>query len=78
MYEQFMSDFTYRDSTSRQVQLFLNFVNFRATSLLHLLYFSTYCGIKTLFLILNIYYEHTMINKNALSSVESRLLGDEF
>ena len=41
MYEQFMGDFTYRDSGSRQVQLFLSFVNFRVTILLHLLYFST-------------------------------------
>ena len=46
MYEQFMGDFTYRDSASRQVQLFISFVNFRATSLLRLLYFSTYSGIK--------------------------------
>ena len=35
MYEQFMSDFTYRDSASRQVQLFISFVNFRATSLVY-------------------------------------------
>ena len=61
MYEQFMGDFTYRDSGSRQVQLFLSFVNFRATILLHLLYFSTYSGIKTLFLILNIYYDLTIL-----------------
>ena len=47
MYEQFMGDFTYRDSASRQVQLFVSFVNFRATSLLHLLlHFSTNSGIK--------------------------------
>ena len=39
MYEQFMGDFTYRDSASRQVQLFFSLVNFRATSLLHLLHF---------------------------------------
>ena len=61
MFEPFMGDFSYRDLTSRQVQLFLTFVNFRVTSLLHLLYFSTYSGIKTLFLILNIYYEHTIL-----------------
>ena len=61
MYGQFMGDFTYRDSGSRQVQLFLRFVNFRATILLHLLYFSTYSGIKTLFLILNICYEHNIL-----------------
>ena len=53
MYEQFMGDFTYRDSGPWQVQLFLSFMNFRATTLLYLLYFSTYSGIKTLFLILN-------------------------
>ena len=62
MYEEFMGDFTYRDSGSPQVQLFsLSFVNFRATILLHLLYFSTYSGIKTLFLILNICYEHNIL-----------------
>ena len=57
MFEQFMGGFTYRDSGSWQVQLmnFVNFVNFRATILHHLLYFSTYIGIKSLFLILNIY-----------------------
>ena len=61
MYEKFMGDFTYRDSGSRQVQLFfLSFVNFRASILLHFLYFSTYSGIKTLFLILNICYEHNI------------------
>ena len=41
-------DFTYRDWGSRQVQLFLSFLNFQATILLHLLYFSTYSDIKTL------------------------------
>ena len=46
MYEQFMGDFTYRDSASRQVRLFISFVNFRATRLLHLVYFSTYSDIK--------------------------------
>ena len=61
MYEQFMGDLTYRASGSRQVQLFLSFGNFRATILLHPLYFSTYSGIKTLFLILNIYYEHNIL-----------------
>ena len=61
MYEKFMGDFTHRDSGSRQVQLFLRFVNFRATVLLHLLYFSTYSGIKILFLILNMCCEHTAL-----------------
>ena len=56
MYEQFIGDFTYRDLASRQVQLFFSLVNFRATSLFHLLYFSTYSGFKTLFLILKICY----------------------
>ena len=51
MFEPFMGDFSYRDSTSRQVQLFL----------LHLSYYSTYSGNKTLFLILNIYYEHAIL-----------------
>ena len=60
MYQQFQGDFTFRDSASRQViQLCLNSVKFTSdTSLLHLLYFSTYSGIKTLFLILNMCYEH--------------------
>ena len=31
MYEQFMGDFTYCDSGSWEVQLFLSFMNFRAT-----------------------------------------------
>ena len=61
MCEKFMGDFTYRDSGSRQVQLFLSFVNFRASILLHFLYFCTYSGIKTLFLILNICYEHSLL-----------------
>ena len=33
MYEQFVSDFAHRDSALWQVQLFISFVNFRATSL---------------------------------------------
>ena len=37
MYEQFMSDFSHRDSAPRPVQLFISFVNFPAISLLHLL-----------------------------------------
>ena len=63
MYEKFMGDFTYRDSGSRQVQLFLflSFVNFRASIWLHFLYFSTYSGIKTLFLILSVSYEHNIL-----------------
>ena len=61
MYDQFMGDSTYRDSGSRQVQLFSSFVNFRATILLRLLYFSAYSGIKTLFLILNICCEHNIL-----------------
>ena len=61
MYEKFMGDFTYRDSGSRQVQLFLSFVNFRASILLRFLYFSTYSSIKTLFIIFNICYEHNIL-----------------
>ena len=61
MYEQFVGDFTYRDSGSRQGQLFLSFVNFRATILLYFLYFSPYSGCKTLFLILNTCYEHNIL-----------------
>ena len=38
MYEQFMADYTYPDSESRQVQLFISFVNFRATSLVSISY----------------------------------------
>ena len=49
-----------RDSASRQVLLFFSFVNFRTTSLLHLLYFSIYSGIETLFLILNIHATSTL------------------
>ena len=33
MYEQFMGDFPYRDSGSRQVQLFLSFIDHLAPSL---------------------------------------------
>ena len=61
MHEQFTSDFPYRDSGSRQIQLFLSFMNFQATILLHLLY-TTYSGIKTLFLILNINYATSTIS----------------
>ena len=61
MYEKFMGDFTYRDSGTRQVQLFLSFLNFRASILLYFLYFSTYNGIKTPFLILNICHEHNIL-----------------
>ena len=47
MYEQFMGDFTYRDSESRQVQLFIGFREFSSNQpSLHLLYFTTYSGIK--------------------------------
>ena len=43
MYEQFMGDYTQRGSASRQVQLILREFS---TSLFHLLYVSTYSGIK--------------------------------
>ena len=39
MYEKFMGDFAHRDSGSWQVQLFLSFVNFRTSILLHFLSF---------------------------------------
>ena len=50
MYEQFMGEYTDRDSASRQVQLFTVIYKLREFSSnqpsLHLLYFSTYSGIK--------------------------------
>ena len=62
MYEQFMGDITYRDSEPRKVQLFLNFVNFRATSLLHLFKFPlTVVLYKTLFPILDICFEQNIL-----------------
>ena len=62
MYEQFMGDFTYRDSASRQVQLFVSFVNFRATSLVSISYmFPPTVVLTTLFLILNICYEFAIL-----------------
>ena len=61
MYEQFMGDYTYRDSASRQVQLYISFVNFRATSLVSTSYiFPPTVVLRTLFLILNICYELTI------------------
>ena len=61
MYEQFMGDFTYRDSASRQVQLFMSFVNFGATSLVSFSYiFPPAVVLRTLFPILNICYELTV------------------
>ena len=62
MYEQFMGDYTQRDSASRQVQLFISFVNFRATSLVSISYiFPPTVVLRTLFLILNICYELTIL-----------------
>ena len=50
MYEQFMGEYTDRDSASRQVQLFTVIYKLREFSSnqpsLHLLYFSTYSGMK--------------------------------
>ena len=50
MYEQFMGEYTDRDSASRQVQLFTVIYKLREFSSnqpsLHLLSFSTYSGIK--------------------------------
>ena len=62
MYEQFMGDFTYRDSASRQVRLFCRFVNFRANSLVSISYiFPPTVVLRTLFLILNTCYELTIL-----------------
>ena len=62
MYEQFMDDYTQRDSASRQVQLFISFVNFRATSLVSISYiFPPTVVLRTLFLILNTCYELTIL-----------------
>ena len=62
MYKQFMGDFTYRDSASRQVQSFFSFVNFRATSLVSISYiFPPKVVVRTLFLIINICYELTIL-----------------
>ena len=62
MYEQSMGDYTYRDSASRQVQLYISFVNFRASSLVSISYiFPPTVVLRTLSLILNICYELTII-----------------
>ena len=71
MYEQFISDFFswFGISASSVIYKRLEFYErpddsstFTAhSSLLHLLYFSTYSGIKTPFLILNICCEHTTL-----------------
>ena len=62
MYEQFMADYTYPDSESLQVQLFISFVNFRATSLVSISnIFQPTVVLRTLFLILNICYEITIL-----------------
>ena len=62
MCEQFMGDYTLRDSASRQVQLFISFVDFRATSLVSVSYiFPPTVVLRTLFLILNICYELTIL-----------------
>ena len=50
------------DSASRQVHLFISFVNFRATSLVSISYiFPPTVVLRTLFLILNICYELTIL-----------------
>ena len=59
MYEQFMGDFTCRHSESGKVQLF-KLREFSSDQPALFLYFSTYSGIKTLFLIPNICYEHNI------------------
>ena len=62
MYEQFIGDFTFRDSASRQVQLFLSSVHFTSDHPApSLFFFSVNSGIKTLFVILNTCYERTTL-----------------
>ena len=62
MYEKFMGDYTYRDSAPRKVQLFISFVNFRATRLVSISYiFPPTVVLRTLFLILNICHELTIL-----------------
>jgi len=46
MYEQFIGDYTYSDSASRQVQLYKHREFSSNQPSLHLLYFCTYSGIK--------------------------------
>ena len=59
-YEQFMGDFTFRDSASSFHIFKLREIYERlACSISYI--FSTYSGIKTLFLILNMCYEHTTL-----------------
>ena len=55
MYEQFMDDFTYRDSASRQVQLFI-----RPACYISYIFPPTVV-LRTLFIILNICYELTVL-----------------
>ena len=62
MYDQFMSDFAHRDSAPWQAQLFISFVNFRATSLraacsISYIFFSPTVVLRTLCAILDICYE---------------------
>ena len=41
--------------------IYLEFRILRVTTLLHILYFSVYSGFKTLFFLLNTFYEHTTL-----------------
>ena len=62
IYEQSIGDYSYRDSASRQVQLYISFVNFRASNLVSISYiFPPTVVLRTLSLILNICYELTII-----------------
>ena len=63
MYEQFMGDFTYRDSASRYVSsVIFRFVNFRANSLVSISYiFPPTVVLRTVLLILNTCYELTIL-----------------
>ena len=57
MYEQFMDDYTWRDSASREDQFFISFVNLRVNSPVSMpisYLFPPTVVLRTLFLILNI------------------------
>ena len=59
MYEQFMGDFTFRDSASRQVQLFISSVNFTSdhSAPSHIFPLTAVLRLS----ILNTCYEHTAL-----------------
>ena len=63
MYKRFMGDFTFCDSASRKFSLiFISSVNFTSDQPApSLIFFQLQPGIKTLFFVLNICYEHTTL-----------------